>query len=252
MGPFYERKIRMRTLPKVAVLLGCVIVIPMACTAQKHAGNARTEQKVSDTFDPYPTGSPPPGWTTAVTGTGESIWTVETCDNAPSRPHVLKQSGQLANGSFPLCIKDDTKLKDGFVEVQFKPISGTIDQAAGVLWRYKDKDNYYICRANALENNVVLYKVEKGKRTSLEIVGRKGGYGVEEKVSPEKWNTLRVEFSGNLFAALFNGKKLFEVQDSTFVDAGKVGLWTKADTVMTFDDFRYGVGGPAKEKQPGN
>jgi hypothetical protein len=191
-------------------------------------------------FDDAEAGKAPPGWTIAITGKGEPKWTVEKDDSAPSKPAVIKQSGEVPGPSFPLCIKDAPTLKDGFVEVKFKSVSGKGDQAAGVIWRCADKDNYYICRPNALEDNVVLYKVEKGKRKALDIVGRKGGYGVEEKVAPQTWHTLRVEFAGKKFTVLFNGKKLFEVEDETFKEAGKVGLWTKADSVMLFDDFTYG------------
>lgn len=192
-------------------------------------------------FDDAEVGKPPPGWTVAITGKGEPKWTVEKDDSAPSQPAVLKQSGQVPGPSFPLCIKDAPVLTDGFVEVKFKSVSGKGDQAAGVIWRCADADNYYICRPNALEDNVVLYKVEKGKRKPLDIVGRKGGYGVEEKVAPRTWHTLRVEFASNRFKVLFNGKHLFDVQDDTFAGAGKVGLWTKADSVMLFDDFRCGA-----------
>lgn len=192
-------------------------------------------------FDAAETGKPPPGWTVAITGKGEPKWTVEKDDSAPSRPSVLKQSGEVPGPSFPLCIQDAPALKDGFVEVKFKSVSGKGDQAAGVIWRCADKDNYYICRPNALEDNVVLYKVENGKRKSLDIVGRKGGYGIEENVAPQTWHTLRVEFAGKKFTAFFNGKKMFDVEDETFKDAGKVGLWTKADSVMLFDEFSCGA-----------
>jgi hypothetical protein len=191
-------------------------------------------------FDDADAGKSPPGWTVAITGKGEPQWTVEKDDSAPSKPAVLKQSGEVPGPSFPLCIKDTPTIKDGFVEVKFKSVSGKGDQAAGVIWRCADKDNYYICRPNALEDNVVLYKVEKGKRKSLDIAGRKGGYGVEAKVAAQAWHTLRVEFTGNRFKVLFNGKHLFDVEDETFKDAGKVGLWTKADSVILFDDFTYG------------
>ena len=121
---------------------------------------------------------------------------VEKDDSAPSKPNVLKQSGQA---TFPVCIKDDTSLKDGFVEVKFKPVSGKEDQAGGVIWRAQDANNYYIARANAHEGNVVLYKTVNGKRSPLDIVGRKGGYGVKETVASGQWHTLRVEFAGNHF-----------------------------------------------------
>lgn len=208
------------------------ILLLTACTAASLAAHAEIAN-----FDDAKPGALPANWTGTKTGKGDPKWSVEKDDTAPSKPNVLKQSGEAA---YPVALKDDTSLKDGFVEVKFKAVSGKEDQAAGVVWRAKDADNYYICRPNALEDNVVLYKVEKGKRSSLDIVGRKGGYGVEAKVAPQTWHTLRVEFVGSRFKVLFNGKHLFDVQDETFKDAGKVGLWTKADSVMLFDDFTYG------------
>src|SRR5213596_3819046 len=189
------------------------------------------------TFDDAKPGEPPPGWTATKTGKGEAKWTIEKDDTAPSKPNVLKQSGEA---TYPVCLKNDTSLKDGFVEVKFKPVSGKEDQAGGVVWRGKDSDNYYIARANALEGNVVLYKTVNGKRSPLDIVGRKGGYGVKESVASGQWHTLRVEFAGNHFKLSFDGKHLFDVEDTTFTEAGKVGVWTKADSVTLFDDFTYG------------
>src|SRR5436853_2926900 len=189
------------------------------------------------TFDNFKTGALPPGWTATQTGSGSAKWSVEKDDSAPSKPNVLKQSGQA---TFPVCIKNDTSLKDGFVEVKFKPVSGKEDQAGGVIWRAKDANNYYIARANALEGNVVLYKTVNGKRTPLDIIGRKGGYGVKEPVASGQWHTLRVEFAGKHFKLSFDGKHLFDVEDTTFTDAGKVGVWTKADSVTLFDNFTYG------------
>src|SRR5438309_5822613 len=190
------------------------------------------------TFDNFKTGAAPPGWTATQTGRGSAKWSVEKDDSAPSKPNVLKQSGQA---TFPVCFKNDTNLKDGFVEVKFKPVAGKEDQAGGVIWRVQDSNNYYNARANALEGNVVLYKTVNGKRSSLDIVGRKGGYGVKEPVGSGQWHTLRVEFAGNHFKLTFDGKHLFDVEDTTFTEAGKVGVWTKADSVTLFVDFSYGV-----------
>ena len=190
----------------------------------------------SDGFDKS-TGAPA-GWTATMTGKGQPRWTVEKDPAAPSKPHVLKQSGEA---DYPLLLKDGSSLKDGFVEVKFKAVSGKEDQAAGVVWRARDKDNYYICRANALENNVVLYKTENGKRSPIDIAGRKGGYGVKEPVPPQQWHTLRVDFAGDTFTVKLNGKELFKSSDSTFKDAGTAGLWTKADSVTLFDDFNCGA-----------
>jgi hypothetical protein len=184
-------------------------------------------------------GGLPAHWTGTQTGKGQAKWAIEKDSEAPSQRSVLKQSGQA---TYPVCIKEDTSLKDGFVEVRFKSVSGKEDQAGGVIWRVQDKDNYYVCRANALEDNVVLYKTVQGKRTALDIVGRKGGYGLKASVPPAQWHTLRVEFKDQQFKVIFDGKHLFEVADRTFTEAGKVGVWTKADSVTLFDNFSYGSG----------
>ena len=181
-------------------------------------------------FDNAAVGAAPNGWTATKTGTGNAKWTVEKDDTAPSKPNVLKQSGQA---TYPVCIKDDTSLKDGFVEVKFKPISGKEDQAGGVIWRAKDSNNYYIARANALEDNVTIYDTVNGRRTERKRTNT--------KVATSQWHTLRVDFQGNHFTVTFDGKKAIEWDDQTFKDAGKVGVWTKADSVTLFDDFNYGT-----------
>jgi hypothetical protein len=190
-------------------------------------------------FNDAKPGQLPLHWVGTQTGKGEARWSVEKDLDSPDKPGVLKQSGQA---TFPVCIKDDVRLQNGYVEVKFKPVSGKEDQAGGVIWRVKDKDNYYVCRANALEGNVVLYKIVAGKRTALDIVGRTGGYGVKEPVAPAQWHTLRVEFKDSHFKVIHDGKHLFDVEDNAFNDAGKVGVWTKADSVTLFYDFSYGTG----------
>ena len=181
-------------------------------------------------FDGLKAGALPPGWTATKTGTGDPKWTVEPDDTAPSKPNVLRQSG-LA--TYPVCIKDDTSLKDGFVEVKFKPISGKEDQAGGLIWRAKDANNYYIARANALEDNVTIYHTVNGRRTEKKRTSM--------KVASNQWHTLRVDFQGSHFTVTYDGKKAIDWDDETFKDAGKVGVWTKADSVTLFDDFSYGA-----------
>jgi hypothetical protein len=180
-------------------------------------------------FDAAEPGKFPTGWQGGATGTGKPKWSVETDAAAPSKPNVLKQSGE---GTYPWCVKKDVSLKDGFVEVKFKPISGNEDQAGGVIWRWKDGDNYYVARANALEDNVRIYRTVKGKRIQFK--------DVDMKVAGNEWHTLRVDFFGNHFKVSFDGKIVFEVDDDTFSAAGAVGVWTKADSVTLFDDFAYG------------
>jgi hypothetical protein len=116
-------------------------------------------------------------------------------------------------------------------------VSGNVDRAAGLVWRYLDENNYYLVRANALEGNVVLYKVEGGRRTSLAPVGKGGEYGVAQSVPVGRWSTLRVAFMGSRFVVSFDDKPLFEVDDATFAGPGRVGVWTKADSVTYFDEF---------------
>ena len=180
-------------------------------------------------FDDMKTGAPPPDWTATQTGSGTAKWAVGKDDSAPSKPNVLKQSGQA---TFPVCIKNDTSLKDGFVEVKFKPVAGKEDQAGGVIWRAQDANNYYISRANALEDNVTIYHTINGKRVAFKNINTKVTSGV--------WHTLRVDFKGNKFTVTFDGNKVIEATDESFANAGKVGVWTKADSVTLFDDFTYG------------
>jgi hypothetical protein len=152
-------------------------------------------------FDNAAPGGLPKNWKGGVTGKGEARWEVVADDSAPSKPNALKQSGEA---TFTWAAKTDEKIKDGFVEVRFKPISGKEDQAGGIVWRFQDADNYYVVRGNALEDNVVLYKTVNGKRSSLPVKGRAFGYGVDVKVPKNKWNSLRVDFNGNLFTVHFN------------------------------------------------
>ena len=115
-------------------------------------------------FDTDAVGSLPDSWVEGVTGRGTPRWIVESDASAPSKPNVLKQSG---TGTFPWCVRHKTSIEDGFVEVKFKALAGTEDRAGGVVWRWKDGDNYYVARANALENNVSLYYTEAGRRRTL-------------------------------------------------------------------------------------
>jgi hypothetical protein len=176
----------------------------------------------------------------ALTGSGATgEWVVKADPTAPSQPNVLAQMSADNTGyRFPLAIADEGSFQDLEISVRFKPVSGSGDQAAGLVWRLKDANNYYIVRANALEDNVVLYKVGNGERTDLPLKGEGRTYGKKVKVHSGQWSTLGVTAQGKQFTVYFNGEKLYEVEDETFKDAGKVGLWTKADSVTYFDDLR--------------
>jgi hypothetical protein len=182
----------------------------------------------------------PSGWLSEHTGQGaKGNWKVVADPTAPSKPNVLAQlSDDGTNYRFPLAIVEKANYKDVVLTVRFKAIAGVRDQGAGLVWRFRDANNYYVVRANALENNVVLYKVQEGKRISLAPRGTsEKTYGVKTRVPGNTWNQLSVEVKGNLFTVSLNGQKLFEVEDNSFTEAGKIGLWTKADSVIYFDDF---------------
>ncbi len=192
-------------------------------------------------FDRAAAGSLPPGWTVSMTHAGGSPrWEVIVDDTAPSRPNVLAQtSTDRTAGRFPLAIWNGATLRDGTVSVKFKAISGTVDQGAGLVWRYQDPNNYYIVRANALEDNVVLYKVQHGERVALAPKGAvSNAYGVKHRVPKRTWTALSVGVRGTVFTVSLDGETLFSVEDSTFTGAGKTGLWTKSDSVIYFDDFQ--------------
>jgi hypothetical protein len=164
-----------------------------------------------------------------VTGRRAARWAVRPDASAPSAPHVLQQSG---TGAFPWIVRTGTSVEDGFVEVKFKALAGKEDQAGGVVWRWKNGENYYVARANALENNVSPYHTQGGRRITLKYV--------DAPVPPQVWLMLRAGFSGTRIAVWFNGKKTIEMEDGHIADPGAVGLWTKADSVTAFDDFGYG------------
>jgi hypothetical protein len=182
-------------------------------------------------FDADAPGAPPAGWACGTTGRGSPHWSVERDASAPSKPNVLKQSGKA---TFPWCAKQDVKLVNGFVEVKFKPLEGREDQAGGVVWRWKDRDNYYVARANALENNVSIYHTTRGSRHTIKYV--------DAPVASNEWHTLRVEFEAKRFQVMLDGKLYIEVEDAHIEGPGAVGVWTKADSVTLFDDFSYGGG----------
>ncbi len=192
------------------------------------AGVAAGAHAETVTFDGDRAGAAPAGWICGSTGGGTPRWTVEADSGAPSPSNVLKQSG---SAPFPWCVKQGTALADGAVEVKFKPLTGREDQAGGVVWRWKDGDNYYVARANALENNVSLYYTERGSRRTLKYV--------DAPVPGNAWHTLRVEFKGTRIRVLLDGKAYIELDDSHITGPGAVGVWTKADSVTAFDDFSF-------------
>jgi hypothetical protein len=182
-------------------------------------------------FSEFQVGTLPPDFSTALTGQGGPVsWVVQEDRTAPGGKRVLAQtSSDPANHRFPLCVYDGLSARDIDVSVQFKAVSGMVDQAAGVIVRYQNQDNYYIARANALENNVRFYKVENGRRSQIA--------GINAEVSSGRWHTLKLNAKGEHFVVKYDDK-LFETDDSTFQKPGLAGLWTKADSVTCFDNLK--------------
>jgi hypothetical protein len=203
----------------------CIVAVVMGLNTMASAASIQ--------FDDDKPGAPPAGWESGVTGSGSAVWLVEADASAPSPPNVLKQSGR---GTFPWCVRSDSNIGDGYVEVRFKPIAGKEDAAGGVVWRWKNGNNYYVARANALENNVSLYYTERGRRNTVKYVNA--------PVAKDRWHTLRVDFQGARIRVALDGKTYIELTDQHIAGAGRVGLWTKADSVTAFDDFSYASSGP--------
>jgi hypothetical protein len=179
-------------------------------------------------FDSDVVGERPKSWHCGSTGKGAPRWTVEHDKSAPSAPNVLRQSGQAA---FPWCVVEDSSIEDGTLEMKFKALSGKEDQAAGLVWRWKDGGNYYVARANALERNVSLYYTENGVRKTIQYVNA--------PVSLNNWHTIRVTYRKDRIQVALDGKIYIDKRDSRISGPGKVGVWTKADSVTAFDNFSY-------------
>lgn len=212
---------------KVYLLAGFAGVHLFAALAQSAPlAGLNVSPVVTSNFDSTKPGALPANWLGTKTGAGTQRWAVAFDATAPSGGQVLKQSGEA---TYPVCLMTDSQLKDGIVEVKFKPVSGREDQAGGIIWRAKDAANYYVCRANALEDNVRIYRVVAGQRIQFDTANL--------RVTGGQWHTLRVEFSGPSFIAFLDGKKVLTAKDATFAVAGMVGVWTKADSVTAFDDF---------------
>lgn len=186
-------------------------------------------------FEQDAAGQPPSGFTFALTRkTGSpGRWLVQQDTGGK---HLAQLDADSTSARFPIAVLSDLSTADVDLSVRFRPVSGRVDQAGGLVWRLQDENNYYIVRANALEDNVVLYKVQDGRRTDLPVRGEGRTYGKKADVPAGRWSTLRIVARGPLFEVFFNDTKLFEVEDTTFTLAGAVGVWTKADSITHFDD----------------
>ena len=208
-----------------------MLVIMVVCMCVTVHGEVRKVDFEQDTV-----GQPPKGFAFGHTGKvgAPGRWVIQ---QEGEGKYLAQVDRDRTGNRFPVAVIADVYAADVDLSARFRPVSGRVDQAAGLVWRYQNDDNYYIVRANALEDNVVLYKVQNGRRTDLPVKGEGRTYGKPADVSPQQWSTLRVLATGPHFEVYFNGRKLYEVEDSTFTQAGRVGVWTKADSVTHFDDI---------------
>ena len=209
---------------RVSWLLLAALLVPVAPTV---AVNARSAWN----FDQATAGAAPVGFSFARTGRGRAgRWVVRAVADAPSAPNALAQEDtDRTDYRFPVAVADTPTLRDVSVSVRCKPVGGHVDRACGIIWRYIDENNYYLTRANALEDNVCWYYVQNGRRVEVKRVKVKVASGV--------WHTLRADMRGDHVEVFFNGTKLIDVHDARFPAAGKVGVWTKADSYTLFDDL---------------
>ena len=207
-----------RFLTRAALLVGGIVIA--AAQGNKAAFN----------FDDDGAGKPPAGFTSYASGGGPAgKWVVRDMPDAPSPKHVVVQTDADATDyRFPILIADQPEYADVDVSVKGKPLSGQVDQGIGLVFRFRDPKSYYIIRANALEDNFRLYRMVNGRRLQFA--------GANVKVTSGQWHTLRVVAKGDHIVGYYDGKPLIEVHDKTY-DKGKIGLWTKADSVIAFDDL---------------
>ena len=179
-------------------------------------------------------GAAPSDFRFALTGGGgPGKWTVVNDDTSFAGRVIEQSSKDQTDYRFPLAIFEPVVAKNIDVSVKFKPVAGRIDQAGGIVIRFLDADNYYVVRANALEDNVRFYRVVRGRR---EQIG-----GSDTKVASDEWHALGVKANGERFTIEFDGKTLFSTSDKTFAGAGKIGLWTKSDSITRFDQIAIDV-----------
>lgn len=204
-----------------------------AVAALSFVAAANLDEGVRWVFEDAPADKLPEGWSVARTGEGQdSVWKVIEDSAAASGKQVLAQLAAYGpNRVFNLCVCDESNLENPEVSVSVKAVKGRLDQGGGPVWRYQDHNNYYVARVNPLEKNFRVYKVENGRRQQLDSADVEAPAG--------QWHTIRIVHKGSHIQCYLNGKLQLDVEDGTFTESGRVGLWTKADAVTSFDDFSY-------------
>jgi hypothetical protein len=209
----------------LGVLAALVLVLPRG----SH-GEAPLPGPEIVSFESDAVGAAPARFEFVRTGGGaDGKWVVREDKDKPGNHVLVQESSDKTDYRFPLAVVKEGKHKDVTLSVRAKPLSGEVDQGFGLVWRYQDANNYYVTRCNADEDNCTIYHVRKGNRRAFQNKGT--------RVATGTWHTLKVEAKGDHFVVWFDGTPVLDAKDGTFKDAGKVGLWTKADSVIAFDDL---------------
>jgi len=216
------------------LLKATLFLLAVIATTGCSKNRSRDQDDDDDDDDPAPAVNPSPSTAQAScgrTGSGRpGRWVVRAAADAPSGPNVLAQEdSDRTDYRFPVAVADAPMFGDVSISVRCKAVSGRVDRACGIVWRYQDDNNYYLTRANALEDNVCWYYVQNGRRVEVKRVHVLVASGV--------WHSLRADMRGDHVEVYFNGKKLIDVHDTRFTAPGKVGVWTKADSHTLFDDL---------------
>ena len=215
----------MKNSPTRTGFAAALLAFPLLALAGPPTARSKTINFETDVI-----GSPPAGFEFARTGQGaEGKWVVEADLSTPGNHVLVQQSADSTDYRFPLAVVQEGTYKDVTLSVRARPVSGKVDQGFGMVWRYKDANNYYVTRCNADEDNCTIYHTVAGRRRPFQ--------NKPIKVAKNAWHTLKLESAGNHFVVWFDGTKVLDATDDTFTDAGRVGLWTKADSVIQFDDF---------------
>jgi hypothetical protein len=185
------------------------------------------------TFDNDPLGKAPPGWSVvAVNGVAAPQWEVRRDQTGPTQSRVLALAPPAADASrSALTLLNSVSLRDGDVSVRVKSVGGSHVQAGGVVFRYRDANNYYLARADALQQNVALFKVENGRSIPV-------GQAVRHDLPANAWRILKVSARGSDIQIYLDHRRILQAKDGAFTGSGKVGLWAAGDSVTYFDDFR--------------
>jgi hypothetical protein len=211
----------MRSLQTMAFPLSLIVALAVVA--------ADTPKTRVFTFENDAVGASPADFEFARTGRGaEGTWAVELERGGGNNHVLLQSSADRTDYRFPIAVVKNESLRDVTLTVRARPLEGEVDQGFGLVWRYRDVNNYYVTRCNADEDNCTIYHVINGSRRAFQ--------NHTVKVATRVWHTVKVEARGNHFVVWFDGQKVLDARDDTF-QSGRVGLWTKADSVIEFDDF---------------